>query len=78
MLKSNLEEEIPQNPLIKWREKFEANTLTSADIIKYFHASARQFLDIKNGPERTDLSKLFFVLLNLWEFYFYFMRKLYK
>lgn len=52
---SSIVEDHPENPLKKWRDKFDENSLEHKELIQYFHAASPLFINI---DQKEDLAEL--------------------
>lgn len=53
-------DEIPENPLKKWKSQFDSNNLTPLDFVQYFQLLSPNFFNIGKGTEITNIGKLYF------------------
>lgn len=49
--------QMPEKPLKEWRDRFESNTLTSSDLIDFFHKASPFFFSVETPTEYNNLGK---------------------
>lgn len=64
----NLDLQLPEKPIKKWRGKFEAQNLGPLDFVQYFQAASPHFFNIDQNADFSELGNQFFFSFFIFRF----------